>query len=219
MGFSGIYAILQNYAECAYVQFTKLDVRPNSARPNNGRPKAFGSERTSTFVRLSMGRSSKQCLSSVRSSERSSIERLSFPASVRPDYERSSRLLSSERSSRMCPLAYDLKFSVERSAFERIHRTTSSSLLPDHSPPIRSFLPLNHCSFEQSRFRIKPYDFNQTILESRVPSSLDTSSVSPIQNLRIHGSNRFFSCFSVLQLDQAQISRRLLIQLKPSAIR
>ncbi|KOM27891.1 hypothetical protein LR48_Vigan468s005300 [Vigna angularis] len=40
--------------------------------------------------------------------------------SVRPDYERSSRLLSSERTSRMCPLAIDLKFSVERSAFERV---------------------------------------------------------------------------------------------------
>ncbi|KOM55916.1 hypothetical protein LR48_Vigan10g180800 [Vigna angularis] len=34
----------------------------------------------------------------------------------------------------------------------------------------------------------------------RVPSSSAASSVSPWQNLRIHGSNRFFSCFSVLQL-------------------
>ncbi|KOM49728.1 hypothetical protein LR48_Vigan08g055500 [Vigna angularis] len=99
-----------------------------------------------------------------------------------------------------------------------IHRTTSSSLLPNHSPPIRSSLPINHCSFAQTRFRIKPYDFNRTIFESRVLSSSDTSTGSPIQNLRIHGSNRFFSCFSVLQLDQVQISRRLPIQLKPSVI-
>ncbi|KOM26986.1 hypothetical protein LR48_Vigan348s000300 [Vigna angularis] len=101
----------------------------------------------------------------------------------------------------------------------QIHRTTSSSLLPNHSPPIRSFLPLNHCSFTQTRFRIKPYDFNRTIFESRVPSYSDTSTGSPIQNLRIHGSNRFFSCFPVLQLDQVQISRRLPIQLKPSVIK
>ncbi|KOM46211.1 hypothetical protein LR48_Vigan06g151700 [Vigna angularis] len=52
----------------------------------------------------------------------------------------------------------------------------------------------------------------------RVPNSSAASSVSPWQNLRIHGSNRFFSCFSVLHLDQIQISRRLRIQLKPSAI-
>ncbi|KOM58572.1 hypothetical protein LR48_Vigan11g160600 [Vigna angularis] len=46
-----------NYSERSSLRF-QLNVRPNC--------RAFVSERTSAFVRLSIGRSSKQCLSSVR---------------------------------------------------------------------------------------------------------------------------------------------------------
>ncbi|KOM25394.1 hypothetical protein LR48_Vigan102s005200 [Vigna angularis] len=158
--------------ERAYVQFceSKLDVRPNSARPNSGRPtvrptcRAFVPERTSAFVRLCTGRSSKQCLSSVRPPAESAFvlprERSSFTASVRP----------SERSSR------------ERSSFPTSVRPSERSSLTASVRPV-SVRPSERSSFPRAFVPVS------------VRPNNERSSLSCMSNVRPNSERSFQAAF------------------------